>query len=88
MNLEPAIVQRWQAVNDRYGNPRRVFVVWSADGKLLDAVDEGYSGRPEWMRELVDLGDVYVSPSDYKDILKQGKRCQEWAAMAAGKMPC
>ncbi len=71
MTHTPAIVQRWCASNDTNGNPRRAFVIWSSDGTLLDVIDEGYSGKPQWLRELADLGDIKVTATEYREILKQ-----------------
>lgn len=68
--LQPAIVQRWIAGHDVNGNPKRVFVFWAADGTFLDAIDEGYGGRPRFVRDLIDLGEVYVPSKQYRDILK------------------
>lgn len=78
MTYEPAIVQQWAAPNDTNGNPRRCFVIWAADGTLLDAIDEGYSGRPNWTKSLTDLGRVDVSATQYRYMIKnystEGKR--------------
>jgi hypothetical protein len=71
---QPAITQHWCAPNDNNGNPRRCFVIWSDDGILLDVIDEGYSGPPRWVRDLVQLGDVIVRPSDYKAMLKHAAK--------------
>jgi hypothetical protein len=35
---------RLNAGNDSNGNPRRIYVVFDSTGKIVDAIDEGYSG--------------------------------------------
>lgn len=67
---EDAVVQHWCAPNDGNGNPRRAYVIWGKDGSLNAVIDEGYSGKPARCRDLMDLGDVRVSPSEYRAILK------------------
>jgi hypothetical protein len=65
----PAVYQRWNAGHDRNGNPRRVYVVWDADGRFFDAIDEGYAGRPEPLRDLLDLGTVPTTVNEYRRML-------------------
>ncbi len=41
-----------RAKNDPNGNPRRIFVGLNENGHHVAVSDEGYVGRPEWVREL------------------------------------
>lgn len=41
-----------RAKNDTYGNPRRVFVGLNGHGHVVVTTDEGYVGRPQWLRDL------------------------------------
>lgn len=68
----PHLYQRFNAGNDTNGNPRRVFVVYSSGGTVLDTIDEGYAGAPQWVRQLHQLPDVRCSVSEYRDWLKMG----------------
>lgn len=45
-----------RANNDRNGNPRRIFVGFNGHGHVLITTDEGYAGRPQWLRDLNDRG--------------------------------
>jgi hypothetical protein len=65
---------RLNAGNDSNGNPRRVYVVFDSTGKIIDAIDEGYSG-------IQALDEVYpkhndsvasfdTSPSEYRELVK------------------
>jgi len=64
--------------NDTNGNPRRLFTGVNAHGHIVKVEDEGYAGRPEWVRELADAGvwDVHVrvAPGHYRDRLKLAAR--------------
>lgn len=61
--------------NDTNGNPRRVFVVFHA-GRMIDAIDEGYSGYmaltskyPEFAGKPIDEFDT--TPTERRRLLKQ-----------------
>ena len=69
-------VMAWQhlnAGNDNNGNPRRVFVVYSHAGNIIDAIDEGYSGTPRWLRDLPQLPGFIIKPGEYRELLKLAK---------------
>ena len=68
---QPTMYQRWKAPNDTNGNPRRVFLVFDAEGNVLDVIDEGYAGRPGWLRGLIQLPDVHCFAHEYRDWLRQ-----------------
>lgn len=63
--------------NTTSGNPRRVFVGLDAHGHTVKVTDEGYAGRPEWVRELNARGvweyTVRVPVSEYNRTIKAGK---------------
>jgi len=63
--------QHLNAGNDTNGNPRRVFVVYGTEGQILDAIDEGYSGTPRWLRDYPQLAGFVIKPSEYKLLLKE-----------------
>lgn len=60
--------------NDTNGNPRRCWTGINASGHIVRVEDEGYAGRPEWVRDLAAAGtyDVHVTvtPGHYRDRLK------------------
>lgn len=60
--------QHITAFNDRNGNPRRLFLVY--DGAETYAIDEGYSGRPKFLRDFRELVPVRVNYNQYRAILK------------------
>jgi len=65
-------IMAWQhlnARNDRNGNPRRVFVVYAQDGSILDAIDEGYTGTPRWLRDFPQLPGFVITYSEYRELL-------------------
>lgn len=77
IGVGPFSVQRFRAKNDGNGNPRRVFVFRDGKGEIVRAVDEGYEGRGAVRAferdhdcELVDLGDVTCTPTEYKELLR------------------
>ena len=43
----PVVIIHAKADNDRNGNPRRCFVVLDHAGRLVETIDEGYSGTGE-----------------------------------------
>lgn len=73
MEYEPKSYQHLRTTNDRNGNPRRVFCVYSEDGRLLDAIDEGYAGRPQWLRGLVEIPSFDILPSEYQRLMRWTK---------------
>lgn len=68
--LEPMAWQHLRADNDTNGNPRRCYVVYGGNGDILDVIDEGYEGRPGWLRDVPQLASVDVSPTEYRQFLK------------------
>ena len=74
---QPALCQHLKAPNDTNGNPRRVFVIYDAAGNILDAVDEGYAGRPQWVRALPELPSFSITATEYREILR------DWSAVRA-----
>lgn len=77
MTHTPKMVQRLKAPHDTNGNPRRVFVIYAENGAILDAVDEGYAGTPNWVRDLVQLPEFSVTATEYREILR------DWSAKVA-----
>lgn len=62
--------------NDINGNPRRCYVGLDCAGHPVRVTDEGYVGRPDWVRELSDRGvwdfRLTVTPGQYRDLMKLG----------------
>lgn len=65
-----------RATNDTSGNPRRVFVGLDSSGHVVIVTDEGYDGRPGWVRDLNARGTwelpVNVTPREYRERIRQG----------------
>lgn len=63
--------------NDSNGNPRRCYTGISGTGHIVRVEDEGYTGRPEWVRDLASAGvyDVHISvvPAHYRNRIKLGR---------------
>jgi len=70
--MEPATMyQHLRCKNDKNGNPRRVFVFYDASGAIVNAIDEGYSGRPERCRGLVELPSFNIMPAERRELLRE-----------------
>lgn len=80
-----AIAIRFDAGNDRNGNPRRVYVILDCkSGNIIETVDEGYQGRgclPRWLDEeqgiaydLKDGGTFATTPREYRNLLKINRK--------------
>jgi hypothetical protein len=76
MSNTPAFVHHLCTTNDTKGNPRRGYAIYSAEGRILDFINEGYHGQPAWTRELVELPMISVTPVQYRLALKT------WVAFA------
>lgn len=67
--------------NDTSGNPRRCWVGIDSAGHVVRVTDEGYDGRPAWVRELSDRGTwdvrVNVTPAQYREYIKLGCTLEE-----------
>lgn len=63
------------AGNDRNGNPRRGWLVYSTKGSWFGFVDEGFEGRQALTSRFPAAVDVVptlaTTPKQYKDLLKQ-----------------
>lgn len=67
------LVQRIMANNDKNGNPRRLWVVytqsaWSNNYVVDVVIDEGYEGAPDLIKKYPELPSVWVTPSEYNSI--------------------
>jgi hypothetical protein len=72
--IEPRVYLEVNAGNDVNGNPRRAAVVFGLTehgAHLVDVIDEGYEGYPEWVRRLRYLGQFHVPVKRYRAYLKQ-----------------
>lgn len=65
--------QHIRTTNDTNGNPQRLYVGYAADGEVMRVTDEGYGGRPEWSRGLIELWPFDVTPKEYNDTLKTAR---------------
>jgi hypothetical protein len=68
--MTPTLCQQWRAPNDTNGNPRRCALIFNAEGQVLDVIDEGYAGYPQWVRDLHELPWVYCNATTYRQWLK------------------
>ena len=66
--MGPKYCQRIRTTNDVNGNPRRLWIGYDDEGRVIAAADEGYSGRP-WY-DAIDLLDVNVTPAEYRRLSK------------------
>jgi hypothetical protein len=79
--VKPKVVSRAKtyaiminAGNDRNGNPRRGWLVYNADGRLLGFVDHAHVGRSalrDRFPQVVELGTIPTTPGAYRDAMKQ-----------------
>lgn len=69
---EPVLYRRLCAPNDVNGNPRRVYAVYGAGGRLVDVIDEGYDGRPAHLRDVPDLPPVAIPGAEYRVWMRRG----------------
>jgi hypothetical protein len=73
MEKKAKMFQHLRAENSPNGNPQRVFVMISDDGRILNVVDEGYQGLPKACRGLVELPSINISKADYHDYIRIGR---------------
>ena len=69
-------VQRFIAVNDRNGNPRRLFMVYSITPRkvvLERVILEGYAGQPAGLRRMKQLADTHILVHHFKEVLKSAR---------------
>lgn len=64
--------QHMKAPQDVNGNPRRLFMVY--EGRDFYAIDEGYNGRPAFLRDYTELMPVEISVRDYRHLLTEDTR--------------
>lgn len=61
--------------NDVNGNPRRLYVGLNSNGHVVRVTDEGYEGRPSWVRALSDRGvwdvRIEITPKAYREWKKR-----------------
>jgi len=71
------MVQHIGTTNDTNGNPRRAWVYTDHNGRVVDVVDEGYSGRPAILRTdpgaIVEMPYMSVTPKCYRNYVKMGQ---------------
>ena len=66
---------RLRCKNDTNGNPRRVYVIFDK-GRMIDAIDEGYSGRQALLGKYPALDsaiveDIETTPATRRELLKR-----------------
>lgn len=64
---------RFDAGNDKYGNPRRAIVVFNESGTINRVFNEGYSGLTEvrsWFPDHRDGGTFRTTVREYRNLLK------------------
>jgi hypothetical protein len=67
------LAQHLCCTNDTNGNPRRIWVGYSASGQILDIRDEGYDSRPEYLRDgsAFELPAIAIPPAEYREWLER-----------------
>ncbi len=63
--------QHLRCTNDTNGNPRRVFVLYDAQGEIVRAIDEGYRGTPAECRGLIQLPTFDTTPAERRALLRE-----------------
>jgi len=71
MTNHATMYQHLNAGNTTNGNPRRVFVLYAANGDIVQAIDEGYRGTPAECRGLVQLPGFDIKPAEYRTLLRK-----------------
>ena len=66
----PTHYQHLDAGSDTNGNPRRGFVLYDAQGDIVQAIDEGYRGMPSKCRGLVQLPSYGISATTRRELLR------------------
>jgi hypothetical protein len=68
------IIQRAITNNDSNGNPRRVYIVYDMEGRILETFNEGYLGSQAVPQDIWDtsilLPELVVIPKEYKRLVK------------------
>jgi len=67
----PTMVQHLRTTNDTNGNPRRIYLLMTAEGTVTRAIDEGYGNPPSEYGILVQLPSVNITPAEYRRTLKR-----------------
>jgi hypothetical protein len=76
------LITHLRANNDPNGNPQRLFIVQTADGKTIDIVDEGYHGNGAFNRtypNYTEIGTYDISKSDYHEYIRESKEFKHGA---------
>ena len=69
----------FDAGRDPNGNPKRVYVIFSPDGEMIDAIDEGYQGHGAIESAGYKKNIKIVSPrfptdkTTYRELVKWGR---------------
>ena len=72
------VYQHLRAPNDSNGNPRRLWAIYevasrSVTSRIVKVIDEGYGGRPDCVRKLVELPSIDITLGDYKEWIRVAK---------------
>lgn len=72
-----------RAKNDRNGNPQRLYMVLGAKGRVLDVIDEGYSGSGAYSEKWGRLPEIPINlaQGEYRRTLRW------WRQRKAGGNP-
>lgn len=72
--MKPILYIKLNAGNDKNSNPRRVFIVFNEDGRILKAIDEEYRGdkvKKDIGADIPFGGTFITTPGEYRDCLRQ-----------------
>lgn len=68
----PILVYQHQcAINDKNGNPRKLWIAWNSMGTILKVQDEKYKGKPKW--KGIQITTVEITVAEYQETLKYAK---------------
>ncbi len=65
--------QHLKTTNDRNGNPRRLYVVYSDKGECTAIIDESYAGKPKELYHATELLEHDITPAEYKHTIEWAK---------------
>jgi hypothetical protein len=74
------IFQHLCAPNDRNGNPRRLWVLYSkGTGDVFEVINEGYGGRPtvcdaRRVKTATEVAQIQISTKEYNNWCREAKR--------------
>lgn len=66
---KPVVVLHLRAKNDTNGNPQRLWMIVSDEGRVLEVIDEGYGNLPKRYRDVPEIP-IDLRQGQYRDMLR------------------